>query len=332
MSVNVVVTCTKRKTRPAAPERRLRSVAAESPERRAEIWIERLCNSDDNSVTASELYAGDHWSIARSLPAAAQEQDVRLWVCSAGYGLISVEVPIAPYSATFSSSHPDSVRNGQRSTSAVETHARWWQTLSRWDGPEPGAPRSVEEIARRDPGEPILVVASAPYLQAMRDDLTDAAAKLRNWALLSIVSAGTRRLPGLERHLLPIDARLQRQLGGALMSLNIRVAREFFRRGWPLTRPELAMRIRELGGDASSRWRPERERLTDEQVRKFVHEALEATPSLACSPLLARLRRTHQLACEQKRFKRLYSEVVEAMNAGLAPDLSVPGLAARDRT
>jgi hypothetical protein len=115
-------------------------------------------------------------------------------------------------------------------------------------------------------------------------------------------------------------------LGGALMSLNIRVAREIFRRGWPLTHPELAMRIRELCGDASYRRRPERERLTDEQVRKFVREALGTSPSLACSPLLAQLRRSHQLACEQKRFKRLYGEVVEAMNTGIDPDHSISRL------
>jgi hypothetical protein len=328
MSVNIVVTCTKRKTRPSEPDLRLRNVEAEVPEQRAELWIERLESSANSCVTAAELYAGDHWSIARSLPAVAREHRIRLWVCSAGYGLISVDVPIAPYSATFSSPHPDSVRNGSGSLSAAETLTRWWQFLSRWGGPQAGAPRSIAEIARRDPDSPILVVASAPYLQAMRADLVAAAAHLNTWESLSIVSAGARRMPGLERHLLQFDARLQEELGGALMSLNIRVAREFFRRGWPLAHPELAIGLQEMIAAPLSRHRLTRGRLTDEQVRHFVREALEANPSLACSPLLTRLRRTLQLACEQKRFMRLCAEVRETTSAGF--ELSRSALAMSD--
>jgi hypothetical protein len=332
MTANVVVTCTKRKRHPAAPDLQLRSVSAGSPEHRAEAWIERIRHHAASRVAAAELYAGDHWSIARSLPTIAreQDQDIRLWVSSAGYGLIPVEAPVAPYSATFSPSHPDSVLNGWRGVPASETFARWWSALSRWDGPESRAPRSLLEVARLYPEEPLLVVASTPYLQAMREDLVEAVAELKTWELLSIVSAGTDRLQDLERHLLAFDARLQTKLGGGLMSLNIRVARDFFRHGWPLVHPELAGRLQELHDGLPHFERPRRERLTDEQVRGFIRAALGQNPSLTWSSLLHELRRSHQLACEQKRFKRLYGEVRETLDSEFELDLQPAGSAETD--
>ena len=56
------------------------------------------------------MYAGEHWSVARGYPALHQpEEDIHLWVCSAGYGLIPVEAPIMPYHATLTPGQADSV-------------------------------------------------------------------------------------------------------------------------------------------------------------------------------------------------------------------------------
>jgi len=55
-------------------------------------------------VPAEALYGGDHWSVVREL--ATNDlfgyRDIRIWVCSAGYGLIPLGSRIHPYSGIYS--------------------------------------------------------------------------------------------------------------------------------------------------------------------------------------------------------------------------------------
>ncbi len=110
--VNIVVTCTKRKRFPLAPGLRMREVQATDIGTGFAAWIERLSTSEAETVLAGNLYAGEHWSIVRSLEdvAASSGLEATVWICSAGYGLIGLDTRIKPYSATFASNHADTVR------------------------------------------------------------------------------------------------------------------------------------------------------------------------------------------------------------------------------
>src|SRR5512132_4121876 len=103
VTVHVVVTCTNRKKRPVPARLRLGSLPSGSIARRVDTWIRRLCeDANEPTVAASDLYAGEHWTIVRSLPdLSSNTENVRLWVCSAGYGLVPVDAQIRPYAATF---------------------------------------------------------------------------------------------------------------------------------------------------------------------------------------------------------------------------------------
>ena len=97
--LNLIVTCTKQKTRAAGetvfPDER-------DVERAYGIWLERLTQAHSGSppITAGELYTGQHWSRAAE---AAKRTGAELWVISAGLGLLHVSDPVVPYEATFSS-------------------------------------------------------------------------------------------------------------------------------------------------------------------------------------------------------------------------------------
>src|SRR5687767_8920356 len=67
-AINVVVTCTKRKTRPVPLRLRLRSVNAQGAGGRVTQWVHRLESVAAQHVTATALYAGDQWQVAKSLP------------------------------------------------------------------------------------------------------------------------------------------------------------------------------------------------------------------------------------------------------------------------
>ena len=316
-SVNILVTCTKRK-RLAVPARlRLGAVGKGEPGDVARRWTDRLEQTNASKVHAASLYAGDHWQIAAGLPAAAAACGVKaeLWVLSAGYGLIAGSARVAPYSATFSVGHPDEVlsRFKDHSPSAVRD---WWASLSRWPGPQPNDPRTITDLVIRNPRKPIVVITSPKYLAAIQDDLLKARTVLADPATLIVVSAGARGRGPLAESMIDCSARLQAALGGALMSLNARVARSIIEKkpNYPWTVAGFQRLLERTPMDESGGRAPSRKAVTDEDVRIFVRNALRANP-MARPTALLRAYREAGYACEQKRFGRLFKEM-EQSHAG----------------
>jgi hypothetical protein len=252
------------------------------------------------------LYAGDHWCVVREL---AGRPGVRVWVCSAGYGLVNLSSPLRPYSATFAAGEPDSVGTG--AGDAGKARRAWWEELCDWNGPGPAGPRSLASLARAFPGDALLVAASDVYLRAVADDLL-AAATIVAPDRLAVISAGAGAVPGLEDYRLPADARLQARVGGARAALNARLARlaldsvgrgDFSRR---LLSDGFARLKAALPPPAPAGRAP----VSDEQVRRFIRAALAEHPRPRATPLLRRLRQSGR-ACEHARFAALYRAALE---------------------
>jgi hypothetical protein len=304
-AVNLVVSCTKRKTRAARPALRLRDLAGlATVEERARAWARRLQAERADLLPARDLYCGDHWSVVRSIAEGgpANGQAVRVWVCSAGYGLVTLDSRLAPYDATFAPRQPGSV-------APRALLPAWWAALCRWQGPPGATSRSLASVAEARPDDLLLVALSADYLAAVADDLRTAAGKLTGPENLAVICAGADTLAGLEAHLLPCDARLQAVTGGALTSLNVRLAARLLDSG----REALSLaRCRSV----FQRWmsaqpvRSARARspITDADVRGFISRSLALDPGLRPTRLL-RLLRDQGKACEHGRFVRLFQEV-----------------------
>jgi hypothetical protein len=309
--VHIILTCTKRKTHPPVPELELHRVQGTPLEARAAAWIERLRSYDGQRLPVGDLYAGDHWQIGRSLQRIAERTGRRAttWACSAGYGLLALDAPVAPYSATFSSAHADAVTRGLSGLAYPEGVRRWWDALSRWEGPVPGAPRTFREVAEIESGAAMWIIASAPYLRAAADDVAAAAEALGEPGRLSVFSAGADSVRELRPFRLPYDLRMRERVGGAAMSLNVRVARELLSTGASLDRDVLADALRGMTERLTRTHRPHRRAMTNEEVLRFLREHLQREPGLACTPLLRRLRDEEQRACEQKRFGEFYRRV-----------------------
>ena len=207
-----------------APVWRCAHVQGSTAALRSAAWLGRLRAAQTEPFSAETLYAGDHWQVVRSLPNIAAYKGIRLevWVCSAGYGLIPITAKIRPYAATFASNHPDSVELGLIETFPRMARRTWWKHLANWEGPEPGSPRHIADLARKHPNSIMLVAASTPYLDALIDDLEETSRVLDDPLRLAIFSAGGRVHPTLDEQRIPCDARLQALLGGALGSLNVR--------------------------------------------------------------------------------------------------------------
>ncbi len=311
----MVVTCTKRKTQVARRSLCIGSLSKSNTSQLVEKWLGKLEDVESPVTSAFDLYSGDHWKIAKSLPGLAKEKgvDLQLWVCSAGYGLVSGDAAIKPYSATFSSGHVDSVL-GKIFNASSESVTQWWSGLSKWRGPEAGQPRTLKSLAQRFPNASLVVAASDVYLSAMEEDIASAKQEIASQDSLVVVS-GTGLLRGdLATNLIPCDARLQSLLGGALMSLNIRIVRWLLEttRVWPLNVNRSRTRFRELVESQPPLVHASRTQVTDEQVADFIKRKLRKRPELTASPLLRSLRESG-LACEQKRFGRIFKEIREVV-------------------
>lgn len=315
--VLVLVTCASRKFLPAPAERMLRNARGDSVADLARGWVSQLVRSGSPRLPAAELYAGNYWSDVRSLPGYWPRGQIEVWICSAGYGLLSWRTAIGPYSATFSPGHPDSLPGRIAGPTAGPLRRSWWAALAEWEGPEPGLPRTIEQLVVSRPGWPVLVVASSGYLGAFADDLRASVPRLDNPDELAIISAGTRDLPGLTRHLIPCDARLRRLVGGPMTSLNARIAGLALADAAPRPLGAAGLRAWSQGllDGLESRPAVARARIGDDQVLEYIRGELLHNPGVSRSTLLQRLRDSGR-ACEQARFAALFLRARGGIHGG----------------
>jgi hypothetical protein len=253
------------------------------------------------------LYAGEHWQVVCGLEptAAAAGLAANLWVCSAGYGLVSADAPLRPYAATFATGHADSVSADPRD------RPRWWVSLADWKGPVPSAPRTLRDLARGQPHAVFLVALSSAYLAACTNDLLALADELVSPEHLTIISTGSRPGGPLARHLAPATAQLQPMLGGTRQSLNGRILAYLLREhAAALTHTHIRRVLGGLLAAAPPLARYQRATRTDQQVQMFIRRRLASEPEVTASRLLRQFRDLGY-ACEQGRFATLYNAVCE---------------------
>ncbi|MEV8504478.1 hypothetical protein AB0368_06550 [Actinoplanes sp. NPDC051475] len=300
--VHIIVTCSNRKSDVVPDRLRMADLRGHTTGRRFTDWTQRLSTSTDPDRPAIDLYAGEHWQIARTLPLQIAPRPATLWVCSAGYGLIAAHTPIQPYAATFAGGGLDSV--GEDRTSARE----WWTRLTQWPGPARGEPRSFVDLARRDPNATIIAVLSEAYQRACAADIMAATQLLGDGEQMSVIGPATTELADV---IVPVTARLQPLLGGSLLALNARVAALLLSSAeddQDLRRQRLRARVEQSTVSAPARAvRAAGQRMTDEEVRAFIGAHVEE-PGVSATSLLRRLRQSGR-SCEQGRFGQMFAEI-----------------------
>lgn len=304
-AVNLVVSCTNRKRYETASGLTAHRLVGTDVQARLKTWKERLSSAPGEKYPAEDLYMGEHWSVVRDIVSVAGDQgwDVRLWICSAGYGLIRPTARIHSYQVTFASGIRDSV-------TAWEDNAarKWWKGVCSYAiAGERGVPRSLTKLALVYPRTPMLVALSADYLNAVEEDLLSVVSHEYFRRHLAIVSCGTNG-PALQwkNNLLPCDGSVSASLGGTFTSLNVRVARFLLQSPAP-TDPTVGHWSALVGSlERETTARPSRTPQSDSEVSSFIRTALKRVPNASRSKLLEEFRKSGK-ACEQKRFGELYA-------------------------
>lgn len=307
--VHVVTSCTDRKRTEVRPELHLRAVHLRSElARRASEWVSRL-EAATGRMPARKLYAGEHWAEFLRLLDRNRKDDVELrgWVISAGYGLISVDAALAPYQATFAPGAPDSVVPRR----ANWTSADWWTSLAQWAGPTPSAPRTLGDLLDLDPDGWIVIAASGTYLKALAPELETLAREARDRVTLFAAGngGGGESYAGMQMH---YDSRVLGKVGGSRVALNIRVLGHALNTGRKVDQLSMRAAVKDLMRGSPPVKAYDRKRASDEEVSLFIRQQLRMDATSAATPLL-RLWRSEGRACEQKRFKDLFEAVRKAV-------------------
>lgn len=256
-------------------------------------------------MSATEVYKGDHWSVVRSIILLESPTKINVWIASAGYGLIAPTSKIVPYAATLTPRHEDSVAQNS------EERRAWWAGMIEAPPTSPArTPKSLQEVARRFPSSPLVVAASSEYIDAMTDDLLVAQKRLKDPSLLSILCRKGAAPPELRAASITLRADLSTVLGGALTSLNARVLRWLVEQeSDKLTAQTISRLLGGLARQSKARVIPKRTKLTDAEVKQQIYDAIETASRVSQTALLKAVRESG-LAVEQRRFARIYNEVL----------------------
>jgi hypothetical protein len=312
-SLHVIASCADRKRSGFGEEILLRRFNAASQDARARNWWQALTGGEQ-PLAAVDLYVGPYWATVRSLreTAAADRFALDLWVASAGYGLLHSSTKVRPYSATFARNQPDSVVRHDDRSRGIEARG-WWKTLGALSVPGSRRPRRIATLAKSDPRARFLVIGSPGYVAAIEDDLVEALKHLKRPNQLVIVSGA----PGPQAEELrdvwvESNARLLQRVKGSLPALHARVAKRILdetpQHGFDAA--ELRARWAEIAKRSRITMKPQRTVTTDEDVKKFIRDALRDNPAGKQTRLLHDFRAAGR-ACEQKRFKGLFEDVVK---------------------
>jgi hypothetical protein len=306
--LNIVVSCTDRKRLSVPSRLRARAIGNLPLKQRFERWWDRLSEAREQSIEAQDLYMGDHWQICRSLPEMAKAKGFRpkLWITSAGYGLIAADALLHPYSATFAAGQLDAVVTAAEGTEGLR---KWWSLLAGKQGPFRGAPRTLADVVRSAPRCHVLLVCSPTYVRALADDLVEAVDEMSDREQFLIVTSPSSLSPALQEQVIPSEGRLRGLVGGALPSLHARVARRILGevRHSRLSAPGIRARYQALLRRTPNLPRHDRIAMTDAQVHRYIRASLGRQPTLTRSPMLRELRDSGY-ACEQVRFRTIFQE------------------------
>jgi uncharacterized protein DUF6884 len=306
VKVTVITTCSARKAQPVPQSLRARTLSRGSVSDIARQWKARV-ESGERHVTASQLYQGRGF---REAVRTARYAEGDLYIVSAGLGLVSEHDALPPYSLTVADQHADAVT--RRLKNVERFHPKqWWAALY-----EVGIAKTrLHEQIRRATGTIFVLALSPNYLRLVEDDLR----KLGPKDIQRLRIIGPRRardIPEfLHEALIPYDARLDgpdSPIRGTESDFPQRAARHFVE--------EVQMRTRLHSLDEHKRevqsllrpWRTKvalsRRRLPENKLRAEIRKALKETGG-RWTAALRKLRDHRNIACEQKRFQKICSEL-----------------------
>lgn len=264
----------------------------------AKAWLARLASAPKEGLTPGrELYAGRSY---RRIRAVSEQAGCRLLVISAGLGLVDSSTEVPSYDLTLSPSATHSLDTKFVSRMVPST---WWEAVQK-------GPYATPVVALGEGNGRVLVALTRPYAEMVGPSIASLPLFVRN--RLRIFGSGlTQHLPSiLHPQIIAYDGRLERVIAGTRLDAASRAMAHFV--GIVSNSPATTVEADQADVDAALSdialpIAPFRKRANDatltRHIVRFVRSGLSATTALK------RLRAEAHIACEERRFRRLYDEV-----------------------
>ena len=295
----IAVPCSARKEKLPAKSLMASKLPRASQNVVAKAWLGRLEGAAaSEGALASELYAGRSFRRVRDV---ANALGCRLFVVSAGLGLLDGATAVPSYDLTLSGNGGGGLRDRLTDTPRP---SEWWSSL----GASPFASSLKDLCVGR---ARILVALTQPYAEMVGTSLADLPAADRS--RLRILGFGLKPYlpPELHHQLITYDDRLNQFIPGTRLDGASRALAHFadLVATCPMANVEADQSLVDATLLAVELVVPaSRQRVSDaalaKHVARFIRHGLSATNALK------RLRSETQVACEERRFRRLYEEAL----------------------
>ena len=313
----VIVSCTDRKSLKVKPKLRTRSIPKNlNLEGAATQWIDAVKAEylHGNSIPLRDLYQGEYWRLVCQVETRA---DVR--VASAGLGIHSLDDLGIGYAATFTSGVLDSVTRWESDRNG-STEAEWWAKLHSKNSV--GVWNWVEKFIAGSKSSVVLVAVSGPYQKALSADLVKFA---KNGLEVVVVSGSEipKALDGVSNiHHVRVTQKLRMILSGSTPTIAIRFVCELLETGNWQSPAGIYRHLDSLEKQYAKL--PKGMKLPtlnrtpmgdNEDVKRWIRKILkqEEIANPTKSRLLRVLRDIENRGCEQKRFGKLFDEVIDEL-------------------
>jgi hypothetical protein len=291
----IVTLCSNRKRFKPTPESTPAALIPASQKQLAAQWL-TIIGAASPAAPATGLYGGRAFGLARDL---ASNTGTKLFVISAGLGLVAETRTLPAYSITVAHGDADSV---QGKVVGAFSPSVWFDDLL-------NGPYSVKWPAVFSGGSgKVLVALTKPYAEMVGPAL----ARLPTSSLsrLRLFGAGLGSVLPIELrpYLLPYDARLDTIIPGTRSDFAQRALVHFVQ-GASTGDGDCAadaLSVRAALSETKAPVQPARQAATDETLLALIRERLH--PHASASRLLRRLRDEDQMACEQSRFAKLFRQ------------------------
>ena len=264
----------------------------------SDIWHESL-NASTDRLAADKLYLGEYWSVVRNI---AKQERAKIWIFSAGMGIIPYSAKIPSYSATYSSDSLDSVRKLESKNK--DTNQNWFNLILEKQQFGIGT-AELKTILNQDT---ILFAVSRSYLQTIQNILLEI-----NNPQLFILGSNLRNIQ--VKNKVEVPGSLRMALGGSLQTVNIRLVEYLLTQTTLLQKETVSLAeinsvVKTLSENSGDLPKYERLKSTDVEIESFIRSRPIETHNDSHSRALRDFRNAGN-ACEQSRFKKIFLSVME---------------------
>ncbi len=296
---SVVTICSSRKSVPITQSSTPVSLPKAAQSAVQAAWVQKVSKLPAR-YAVDQLYAGRGFRLAKSAAASVR---ARLYVVSAGLGLVAADRQVPVYGLTVSPGHAESV--AARVQGDFDP-AAWFSAILQ-------GPHSVQWADAFAEGEGrVLVALTRPYAEMIGSSLLALPASSLGRLRIFGVSLSKVLPTEIQRAVMPYDGRLDTIIPGTRADFSQRALDHFAR----LVASGADDQDREADSDAVRRALAgvisprlaQRPRQTDEEILRLIRKQLMTQSGVG--RVLRALRDQDGVACEQARFSRLYRAAV----------------------